>query len=75
MPSAAYIAPMGWQVLAGLIRSASRGLISAVVPSSMGLNGYIVIACLLRTVAGTAAAGLRQDLLSPFFLAPLTREG
>ena len=35
MPSAAYMAPMGWQVLAALMRSALRSTISAVVPSSM----------------------------------------
>jgi hypothetical protein len=33
------MAPMGWQVLAGLIRNASRGLISAVVPLSIILFG------------------------------------
>jgi hypothetical protein len=39
MPSEAYMAPMGWQVFAGLMRSASRGLISAVVPLSIKILG------------------------------------
>jgi len=36
MPSAAYIAPMGWQVLAGLTVRAVRGLISLVVFDAYG---------------------------------------
>jgi hypothetical protein len=35
MPRAAYIAPMGWQVLAGFILSASRALWVEGVASSM----------------------------------------